>query len=131
MAYCMIRTIAKYWPLILIPLLVLSVPSYAEEPNKEMVPVKKINEKELNGKNLQDTINMFGEPSVTLKVNSTSSKRNMPPFLVDYFNDHSELVEVLVCSWREPTRSREICYARMNRNWFVIGMTTTIYVIRP
>jgi hypothetical protein len=96
-----------------------------------MVPVKKIYDNELNGVVLEETIERFGEPSTKLKVNSAASKRNMPPFLVDYFDSHNELVEVLICRWHENNRSIELCYENKNGKLYVFGRTTTIFVKKP
>ena len=120
-----------FWFLLLLLLFIVSGASYAQEPKTEMIPVKKIYDEELNGMELEETIQKFGEPSVKIKVNSTSSKRNMPPFLVDYFNSHQDLVEVLICRWHENNRSIELCYENKNSRWYVFGRTTTIFVKKP
>lgn len=96
-----------------------------------MIPVSVVYDEKLNGMSLEETIKMFGEPSIKLNVNSTSSKRNMPPFLVDYFNSHEELVEVLVCRWHEIKRSTEICYENRNGKWYVLGRKVTILNKKP
>ena len=121
----------KILVLLLSFLFIVSFAFDGQESKAEMIPVKKIYDEELNGMELEDTIQKYGEPSAKLKVNSSSSKRNMPPFLVDYFDSHRELVEVLICRWHEHNRSIELCYESKNGRWYVFGRTTTIFVKKP
>lgn len=76
---------------------------------------------ELVGKSYSYILKLYGIPSDSNLVNSTSAKGRMPLYLVNYLNSSDSLVSARIFIWKNDSLFREVCFKQTKGKWLSIG----------